>query len=64
MNGKKNKENGIKKKGQAKWNEENRMRKTELMNGDRNIECGTATTTTESTTTESTTKTTTAVIRK
>ena len=63
MNGKKNKENGIKKKGQAKWNEENRMRKTELMNGDRNIECGTATTT-ESTTATTKTITTTAAIRK
>ena len=34
----------------GKWNEEDGMRKTELMNGDRNIECG-ATPTTEATTT-------------
>ena len=33
MDGIKNKEKGIKKKRQAKWNEENEMKKTELMTG-------------------------------
>ena len=50
MDGKRNKEKGTKKeKRRGNWNEENGMRKTELMNGDRNIECG-ATPTTEAST--------------
>ena len=45
----------------GKWNEEDGMKKTELMNGDRNIKCG-ATPTTKATT--ATTTTTTTAIRK